>query len=83
MTAQALEERATRGKFYLKPEECVDAYNERLRKQKEDERLLREKILRDVVDVAASKERRAALVFKYVEEKKRLDAQLAKVWCFH
>ncbi len=78
-TARTVADWATRGKPYLRPEECVDRLNEQLRKQKEDERILREKILREEVDMAASKERKAALVFRYAEERKRVDAQLTKV----
>ena len=82
MTAQVLDTKAAQGKPYFTPTEYVDQYNEKLRKQKDDERLLLEKILRENVETAASDEKRAALVFRYLEEKKRVDAQLAKV-LFH
>lgn len=62
----------------MRPTEYVTHYNEKLRKQKEDEKAQREKILQESVDKAASSERKAALVFRYLEEKKRTDALLAK-----
>lgn len=58
--------------------EYVVKYNEELRKQKEEEKVQREKMLKEEIDASASNERKAALVFRFLEEKKRTDAQLAK-----
>lgn len=77
MTSTAMEGWTAHGKPHLRPDELVGRLNEKLRKQKEDERILREKILRESVDMAASRERKAALVFRFLEEKKRSDGQVA------
>lgn len=71
-----LSERELSGRRYLKPAESVRYFNEQLRKQKEDEKIVRDKIFQESVDKAASKERQAALVFRYLEEKKLIDAQV-------
>ena len=78
-TTQALDRRAAKGKPYLTPIETIEAFNERLRKLRDEEQPMRKKILKENIDMAASDERKAALVFRYVEEKKRVDAQLARV----
>lgn len=54
--------------------------NNLLRKIKESEASLREKIRIEKVDKAASKEKQAALIFRFIEEKKKFDRQLAKVY---
>ena len=78
-TAMALDRMTAKGKPYLRPIECTGVYNEKLRKLKDDEQALRMKILQESVDMAASVERKAALVFRFVEDKKRVDAQIARV----
>ena len=77
-TMNTLNNLSARGRPYLTPVQFVTRLNEKLRKQKEDERIQREKILKEEIDLSASKERKAALAFRYIEEKKRLDAMLAK-----
>ena len=77
-TAQTIDNWTSKGKTYLRPTEFVTEYNEKLRKQKEEEKPQRERILHEEVEIAASKERKDALVFRLTEEKKRIDAQLAK-----
>lgn len=79
MTQTVLEKSRELGNTYPRPDERVAQINNMLRKQKEDEKLLREKILSEKVDMAASNERKAALVFRILEDKKRQDNQLAKV----
>lgn len=75
-TLQMLSNREQKGNPYLRPTESVRYLNESLRKQKEDEKVLRDKIFKESVDKAASKERQAALIFRYLEEKKLVDAQV-------
>jgi len=65
-----------KGQAYLGPAESARYFNEKLRKQKEDEKVVRDKIFKEFVDKSASKERQAALVFRYLEEKKLIDAQV-------
>lgn len=79
-TSKVLAKRAETGNKYPRPDESVKFLNDKLRKQKEEEKIIREKIIRDQIDVAASKEKQAALVFRYLEEKKRMDNQMAKVY---
>ena len=43
-----------KGHPYLKPAESVRYLNEKLRKQKEEEKVIRDKILKESVDMAAS-----------------------------
>lgn len=66
-----------KGKHYLKPIENVAKHNEDLRKKKEEEKVGWEKMMREV-DPSASNERRTALVFRLLEEKGKMDAQIAK-----
>ncbi len=54
-----------------------------MKHQKEDERAVRERIRDEVGDKAASSERNAALVFKYMNDKKRLDALFQNVIIEH
>ena len=49
-----------------------------MRRQKTAEKMRREKIIQEIIDPTASKERKAALAFRYMEENKRLDLQLAQ-----
>lgn len=77
-TAQTLTSWAEQGTPYLNPQEKERLYGERLRKQKTAEKTRREKIVEERVNPAASKERKAALAFRYMEESKRQDLQLAK-----
>lgn len=79
-TRKSLDEMTTKGNDYVKPQQAVTKQNQLLRKLKEAEAMLREKIRIKQIDKAASKERQAALLFRYVEEKKRMDHQLAKVF---
>ena len=67
-----------KGHPYLKPAESVRYLNEKLRKQKEEEKVIRDKILKESVDMAASKEKQTALVFRFLEEKKLIDAQVKR-----
>eukprot|EP00826_Nyctotherus_ovalis_P055290 TRINITY_DN732_c0_g2_i3.p1 TRINITY_DN732_c0_g2~~TRINITY_DN732_c0_g2_i3.p1 ORF type:complete len:302 (-),score=114.93 TRINITY_DN732_c0_g2_i3:61-966(-) len=75
-TLQMLSGKELNGRLYMKPAESIRYFNEQLRKQKEDEKIIRDKIFQESVDKAASKERQAALVFRYLEEKKLIDAQV-------
>ena len=72
---------ARRGK-YLKPIERTVQQIESMNKMKEEEKLLRDKIREQVADIAASKEKNDAVVFKYMNDKKQIDALFESVSSF-
>ena len=67
-----------RGTPYVNPIQREYAYNKKLRRLKTTEQGKRQRLLNETVDPTASKERKAALVFRYMEENKRADAQMAR-----
>ncbi len=78
-TQKTLERRAAAGDVYRKPQEEIAAETEELRRSKMLDRQVRAKILFEKVDMAASDARKAALVFRYLEEQKRSENKLKKV----
>eukprot|EP00831_Metopus_contortus_P079796 TRINITY_DN8012_c0_g1_i3.p1 TRINITY_DN8012_c0_g1~~TRINITY_DN8012_c0_g1_i3.p1 ORF type:complete len:302 (+),score=57.49 TRINITY_DN8012_c0_g1_i3:272-1177(+) len=74
---EILEMNAMEGRVYPRLDERVKTMNEKWRKQKQEELPLRRQIL-ESIDKAYSQEKQAALLFRYTEEKKRLDQQLAQ-----
>ena len=67
-----------KGKAYIGPEKQVEELNKSRRKQKETDKVEIEKLLKESIDKAATKERKAALAHRYMEEKKQDELQLAK-----
>ena len=82
-TEQILEHRAAGGDVYRKPQEEIAAEIKELRRSKMLDRQARAKILLEKVDMAASDVRKAALVFRFLEEQKRSENKLKKVGHLH
>ena len=67
-----------RGTPYINPRQREILYNDKLRRLKTTEQGKRQRLLNETVDPTASKERKAALVFRFMEENKRADAQMER-----
>lgn len=73
VTAKTLARLAENGSPYLNPQQREKVYSEEQRRQKAVDRARREKIIQEMAGHSMSKERKAALAFRYLEEDKRFD----------
>ena len=82
INAELLEAREKRKGKYLKPIDRTVKEIKDMAKAKEEEIMLKEKIREEVADKTNSKERNAAIVFKYFTDKRRFDTLLENVLRF-
>ncbi len=65
---------------YLRPIERTERQIQDMKRMKEEEKGLRDRIRGQVSDRSASKERNDAVVFKYMNDKRRIDALFEAVF---